>query len=162
LHSAHPLHDSQAAVEAADRVIDAYTTVARWVAQDFKRRTVPPGLTSTQFAILALLEAFESLNVSQLADRLALSVPTVVRAVDALARKDLVVRQRSSQDQREVMIASTETGQLMHAEMKQMRRERVARLLQQLQPDEVEGLVRGYEAMAKVVRTERNDEGYVL
>jgi DNA-binding MarR family transcriptional regulator len=142
-------HDRSDVGEKADRIIALYATISRWGARDFKRSQAPAGLTPTQFAILALIERFERLNTSQLADRLDLTVPTVVRAVDALERKGLVVRRRRADDHREVVLLVTPEGNTVRQEMEQMRRERIITLLSAMTDDEVEGLLLGYEGMAR-------------
>src|SRR5437588_3025420 len=129
--------------QIADRIIALYTTISRWGARDFKRSQAPGGLTSTQFAILALIERFGSLNTSHLADRLELTVPTVVRAVDALERKGLVLRRRSADDHREVVLLVTPSGNDVRREMEQMRRERIVTLLSAMSEEEISGLLLG-------------------
>ncbi len=142
--------------EVAERVVAAYIAVARWSAQEFKRSTRRPihgggssGVTATQLAILALVDASGGLTVSHLAERLDLSVPTVVRAVDALERKLLVARQRSAEDRREVNIAPTLEGREAREILEGQRRQRVSRLLSGMTDEEVQALLIGYEAMAR-------------
>src|SRR5919202_108007 len=90
--------------DMAERILALRERIQRWSARDFKRSSAPLGLTHTQFTILAFVEKAEGLNMSALAERLDLSSPTVVRAVDALERKGLVTRGRGSRDHREVII----------------------------------------------------------
>ncbi len=145
-------------LQAADRISAAYTTITRWAARDFKRTKAPSGLTSTQFAILVLVHRFDGLSISQLADRLDLTVPTVVRAVDALERKRLVVRQRSMEDQREVKIAATSEGKRARADLEQARRERLMRLLSAMSEAEIQSLLVGYEALARAALVQEEEE----
>lgn len=149
-------------LEAAGQIISAYTTIARWASRDFKRARVPAELTSTQFAILAHVDQLQRLTVSQLADRLDLTVPTVVRAVDALQRKRLVVRQRSVEDQREVMIAATPEGKRVRLELERARQERLARLLRRMSDEEVGALLVGYDALARAALEDQGEERQVV
>jgi DNA-binding MarR family transcriptional regulator len=142
-------YDQSDIEQIADRIIALYTTISRWGARDFKRSQAPAGLTQTQFAILALIERFESLNTSQLADHLELTVPTVVRALDALERKGLIVRRRRADDHREVVLRVTPEGNSVRQEMEQLRRQRIVKLLSFMTEDEVRGLLLGYEGMAR-------------
>jgi DNA-binding MarR family transcriptional regulator len=137
-----------------DRIMTASTTVSRWGARDFKRRNLPGDLTATQFAILALLERHEGMNTSQLAERLDLSAPTVVRAVDALERKDLVTRSRSAHDHREVVLAMTDVGRSVKGAMEAARRERLMRLLSVMTDEQIKALVIGFEALARATETD--------
>jgi DNA-binding MarR family transcriptional regulator len=137
----------------AERLMAARERIQRWSARDFKRRQTPHGLTHTQFAILAAVPEPEGLNMSALAERLDLSVPTVVRAVDALERKGLVTRQRSRIDHREVAIVVTPDGATIHNEVRLARRDRLMRVLASLSDEELEGFLRGYEALARALTT---------
>jgi DNA-binding MarR family transcriptional regulator len=138
-------------VETADRIVAAYTSIGRWVARDFKRSNAPAGLTATQFAILALVDRYERMNTSQLADRLDLTVPTVVRAADALERKSLVFRVRDGDDRREVTLVLTAEGQRMRVALEQARRDRVLRLLSAMREGDVQALLIGFEGLAQAV-----------
>jgi MarR family transcriptional regulator for hemolysin len=145
--------------QIADRIITLYGTISRWGARDFKRRQAPAGLTPTQFAILALIERFESLNTSQLADHLDLTVPTVVRAIDALERKGLVERRRRADDHREIALRVTPEGNTVRQEMEQLRRQRIIKLLSSMTAEEISGLLLGYEGMARAAtQTSRQDK----
>jgi DNA-binding MarR family transcriptional regulator len=135
----------------AERLIAARERLARWAARDFKRRQTPLKLTQTQFAILQKVDHAEGLNMSALAEALDLSVPTIVRAVDALERKALVTRQRSSRDHREVCILVTPEGLRAHEETRRLRHERLVPILTCLSDREVEGLVNGYEALVRAL-----------
>jgi len=139
--------------EMAERLIAARERIQRWSARDFKRRKTPVGLTHTQFAILAAVDTAEGLNMSALAERLDLSVPTIVRAVDALERKGLVTRQRSTIDHREVAIVVTPDGASIHNEVRVARRDRLVRVLASLSEEELDGFLRGYEALARALTT---------
>lgn len=144
--------------EVAERIIDAHSAVNRWSSRDFKRSASPSGLTQTQFAILGLSHGPPGMNASQLADQLDLTVPTVVRAIDALARKGLIVRRRNIQDQREVVIVVTPEGERVREAFGRARRERLAGLLDVLSEQEVHGLVLGYEGLARAARMEEEEE----
>ena len=140
--------------QMAERFLALRERIQRWSARDFKRSSVPFGLTHTQFAILASVESAEGLNMSALAERLDLSVPTVVRAVDALERKGLVTRARSSRDHREVTILPTPSGVDAYEQMRRARKQRLLDILSTLSDDELNALLRGYEALANALDTD--------
>lgn len=140
--------------QMAERFLSLRERIQRWSARDFKRRSVPFGLTHTQFAILACVEGAEGLNLSALAERLDLSPPTVVRAVDALERKGLVTRTRSAHDHREVRILPTRAGTDAYEHMACARKERVVCALSTLSDDDLSALLRAYEAFADALDTD--------
>jgi DNA-binding MarR family transcriptional regulator len=135
----------------AERLLALRERVQRWSARDFKRSSVPFGLTHTQFAILAFVEGAEGLNMSALAERLDLSAPTVVRAVDALERKGLVTRARNTRDHREVTILPTPAGVDAYEQMRSARKQRLLVALSTLSDQEMNALLRGYEAFANAL-----------
>lgn len=138
----------------AERLLALREQIQRWSARDFKRSSAPFGLTHTQFAILASVEGAEGLNMSTLAERVDLSAPTVVRAVDALERKGLVTRARSSRDQREVTILPTPAGVNAYERLRCARRQRLLVALSALSDDELDALLRGYEALANALEVD--------
>jgi DNA-binding MarR family transcriptional regulator len=138
----------------AERILALRERIQRWSARDFKRSSAPLGLTHTQFTILAFVEKAEGLNMSALAERLDLSSPTVVRAVDALERKGLVTRARSSRDHREVTILPTAAGVDAYEHMRSARKQRLLIALSTLSDDELNALLRGYEAFANALDAE--------
>jgi DNA-binding MarR family transcriptional regulator len=132
----------------ADRIVAAYGVVSQWTARDFKRTRSSYDLTRTQLNILGLV-ARGQITASQLAERLELTVPTVVRALDALERKSLLRRQRSRLDRREVELALTPEGDRVRLEREAAIRENLVSLLTGMDDEDVQGLVRGFEAMAR-------------
>ena len=143
--------------DVVERVLSAYSTISRWSARDFKRRAFPAELTATQLAILHRVDKSPGITMSQLAERLDLSTPTVVRAVDALERKQFVVRRRSARDRREVEMEITPAGAEARSALDAARRERLLRLLGDMSEDEIAGLLMGFEGLARA--TERADAG---
>jgi DNA-binding MarR family transcriptional regulator len=142
----------------AERFLALRERIQRWSARDFKRSSAPPGLTHTQFAILACVEGAEGLNMSALAERLDLSAPTVVRAVDALERKGLVTRVRSVRDHREVTILPTPAGAIAYDQMRFARKKRLLAILSSLSDEELNGLLAGYEALANALDADDADQ----
>jgi DNA-binding MarR family transcriptional regulator len=86
--------------------------------------------------------------MSAIAERLDLSAPTVVRAVDALERKGLVTRARSARDHREVSILPTPVGGEAYEHMRRAHKQRLLAALSALDDDDLDALLRGYEAFA--------------
>lgn len=142
--------------EAAAEILTASNVVGRWWARDFKPGQTPDDLTFTQFAILSLAEQMPGINLSQLAEHLDVSVPVVVRAVDALERKSLVLRHRPSMKQRDVTLAPTAEGKETRAIVEQMRYDRLCDLLEKLSDAEVAALVLGFNGLMRAVSPAEN------
>lgn len=67
------------------------------------------GISSLQHGILRMLQ-FDTLTISEISQRMGLDPSTLVRAVDALERKDLARRGRDPHDRRRNPITITEKG----------------------------------------------------
>jgi DNA-binding MarR family transcriptional regulator len=67
-------------------------------------------LTGPQLAALRALTAEGSMSLTQLADCISLSLPTVSGIVDRLEARELVCRERQSDDKRRVLVRLTPTG----------------------------------------------------
>lgn len=143
------LVDRESLRPMAEEIFALYGQLSRWWAHDFKRGHGSCGLTDTQSSILARINRSGPLTVSQLAEYLDLSVPTVVRAVDALERKQFVTRRRSHADLRQVLVEETEMGSATQAAFQEGRRERFMRLLSLMSEDEVQSLIAGYRGLAR-------------
>jgi DNA-binding MarR family transcriptional regulator len=76
------------------------------------RRGAAVGLSPTQGQILAFLRGPGAMGVpmSEIAAALAITLPTVSESVSALERKELVTRERSSEDARRVLVRLTPSG----------------------------------------------------
>lgn len=120
------------------------------------RDTAPRGLNPTQAQVLALLRASATpLRLSQVADGMAVTLPTASDAVKALVAKGLVAKTRAADDARAVALTLTETGRDA-AEHGASGPEFVLAAVESLTPAEQAAFVRG---LVKMVRTlqERGD-----
>ncbi len=82
------------------RAIDMYS----------KKLSKESGLTSPQLIVLQEIGMTPGIMVKQIADNINLSSATVTSILDRLESRELVVRERSSQDKRKVGVFLTDTG----------------------------------------------------
>jgi DNA-binding MarR family transcriptional regulator len=73
----------------------------------------PLGLTYPQYLVMVVLWEKESLNVRQLGERLFLDSGTLTPLLKKLEGQGLVLRQRSSTDERQVIIGLTPRGRAL-------------------------------------------------
>ncbi len=81
--------------------------LARLLERHWTEAYKPFGLTAPQGFLLRAVLRRPGMLQGQLADALAISRPTATRALDGLVAKDLVARQPSSSDGREIEIHPT-------------------------------------------------------
>jgi len=97
-------------------------------------------LTSNQMNYLAVIHHLDNPNITELAQQLKLSKPTVKVAVDKLIDKEYVYRVRSDHDRRSVHLHLTEKGKLIN-QMHDYAHKRIAEIfLRKLSEDEVKVL----------------------
>jgi DNA-binding MarR family transcriptional regulator len=99
---------------------------------------IPPA----HFRLLGIL-ASHSCNLSELAVRRAVSLPTMSNSISVLVERGWVKRTPSPHDRRQVLLELTPDGRAVLADMKNRAEARVAELLGELSPDELADLVAG-------------------
>ncbi|UFS61617.1 MarR family transcriptional regulator [Sulfurimonas sp. HSL-3221] len=77
----------------------------------FTKCIEPFGIAPEQFATLKIISEDGEITQSEIAEILAKGKPTVSRALDALEKKELIVRERKSEDRRIKPIHLTAKGQ---------------------------------------------------
>lgn len=97
--------------ELADRTLVALSKIGLALRSESWKDTVPRGLNPTQAQVLVVLKrAGAGLRLSDIADRLGVSAPTVSASVSALERKGLVRKRPADDDARAIHISLTRAG----------------------------------------------------
>lgn len=82
------------------------------------------GLSPSQLALLDAVAADGPLLVGQVAERAGVSGPSATRMLKQLERRGVVTRQRSTDDEREVLVDLTQQGRTLVARQRDALRER--------------------------------------
>ena len=99
-------------------------------------------MSPAHFRLLAIL-ANHSCNLSELALRQAVSLPTMSNSISVLVERGWVKRVSSPGDRRQVLLELTPVGREALDEIKDQAEARVAELLNQLSSHELESLSAG-------------------
>lgn len=108
-------------------------------------------VTPVQFGILALLVSGERLDLSTLAERMALDPSTSGETVNRLVAKGWVEREADPADRRRKLIRISEAGRTLFGQQRDAVSRVQALVLEGLSPDEREGFLRG---LRKLVRAQ--------
>jgi MarR family transcriptional regulator, transcriptional regulator for hemolysin len=100
------------------------------------------GASLTTWAVLRSAEHEEGLSQRELAARMSIESPTLVRHLDRLEEEGLVVRRRDDQDRRVTRVALTAAGHRRYAELREVAASVDAQLRSLLTDDEIETLER--------------------
>jgi len=97
--------------------------------------------------VLTLLEAEGPISMSHLAEALDISVASATGVVDRMEKRGLVERRHDLDDRRVVLVHPAPGGATVFGEIDARRRKGLAKLLEHLSDDELEGLLRGHRAL---------------
>jgi DNA-binding MarR family transcriptional regulator len=114
--------------ECAHEVLDAVPTVMRLI-RNHLRRYGTKEMSVPQFRTLNFLYRKEGVSLSEVADHIGLTLPTMSMLVDGLVAKGLLDRREDLQDRRRMTLTLTEPGR---ARLESARRDTVAYLEERL------------------------------
>jgi DNA-binding MarR family transcriptional regulator len=129
-------------------IVKVIPLVMRTLAAGQRRSSYP--MPTAHMRLLNIL-AHHSCNLSELAVRQAVSLPTISNSISVLVERGWVKRVRSPDDRRQVMLELTPDGREMLAEFKSHAEARVAELLSQLSPDELKSLAAGISILEQAL-----------
>jgi DNA-binding MarR family transcriptional regulator len=96
----------------------------------------PEDVSVPQFRVLTFLRRREGASLSDVAEHVGLTLPSMSKAVDGLVKRGLVARETSSYDRRRVTLALTADGKEALQAATQATRARIAEMLDTLSPEE--------------------------
>ena len=132
--------------EAAMATLIASRSLLGFVAQ-----SLAPALeemTMPQFRVLVVLDGEGALRMGDLAERIGVHPSTLSRTVDRLVGAGWLERASGQESRREVHVALTARAQELVADVAAQRRSGIARVLQELPPEDRAAVHRGMEIFA--------------
>ena len=134
------------ALEVASRLRLAVTRTARRLRQE-----AAPGLTPTLAAALATVERHGPLTPSELASAERVQRPTATRVVARLEEEGLVERSPDPRDGRSCLVAATDAGTDLLAELRGRKTAYLAERLERLPADDVAALDRAADVLERLL-----------
>ena len=104
-------------------------------------------LSLVHLNVLTVLDADGPQPMRALAESLDVSQASMTGIVDRMEQRGLVARHRDDEDRRVIRVSLTETGRRMIEGIAAERRGRLARLLEELTDEELDGFLRGSRAL---------------
>jgi DNA-binding MarR family transcriptional regulator len=117
------------------------------------RRT--PDLTVPQFRTLVFLSKFPGAGLSDLAEHIGLSLPSMSKMIDGLVSKGLVTRVECVSDRRRVSLSLTTTGKSIYRQASRGTNAALAKRLDALSPEESANLSQAMRAVERIFTNER-------
>jgi len=110
------------------------------------------GVSLLGFQVLAILEMRDAIPMGHLAEELAVALPNATGLVNRMEERGLVVRRDDRADRRVVLVELTAAGRRLIGEMESERRERMGRLLAQLDPTQQDRLLESVKDLVGAAR----------
>jgi DNA-binding MarR family transcriptional regulator len=121
--------------ECTAELLSTVPLVMRTIRSEMRSRR-PAGLSVPQFRALSFIYRHEGVSLSEVAEHLGLTLPTVSRLTDALVKREFVAREVSAADRRRATLRLTEKGVSTLVDAAQHTRIRLAELLKPLSQEE--------------------------
>lgn len=102
--------NSMSETELGLKILKDLRRITRAIDINSKRLSLEGNLTSPQIFSLAAINKSGPLTIAEIAEEVHLSSSTMVGIIDRLEAKNLVIRERSRTDRRQVMVYITEEG----------------------------------------------------
>lgn len=141
-------------MNAKSEVFRALGEVVRTIRSRVDRALQQSHLRLGQYQVLRHLWDDDGLTPREIADRLAVEMPTVTRTVQRMVRDGLVERQAHPDDARSVRICLTKRGHDLHPQLAEIIAEQTEHVLRGFSPQERATFVAMLERIAENARTE--------
>jgi DNA-binding MarR family transcriptional regulator len=140
--------DSPMVETCAAAVMDTVPLVMRIIRAEMRSHRTPD-LSVPQFRALLYVNRHAGASLSDVAEHLGLTLPSVSKLVDKLVARRLITRESAPEDRRRMILTLTPDGQAALQAAAQATQTRLANLLSTLSPDELTTIV---EAMTMLHR----------
>jgi DNA-binding MarR family transcriptional regulator len=140
-------------IEFFTRLESVLMEIGRWMHVEYDAH-LASGITGSQFFVLQKIDDKGRLTVSEVADKLSVSLSAITALVDRLVQAGLVVRSRDEQDRRLVWLEATEKGREILARCIEGRRQVAIKCFGRLPEDDLQKLLEIYEKVLAALKTE--------
>ena len=115
-------------------------------------------ITIDQLKSLFFIDFKGRTNFKNLAAALGVTPPNITGIIDRLAAQGLVSRQENPEDRRTTLLQTTDKGKTMLNRLREISKNQSAPILNQLSLEELEALVLGFRAIARVLVNSREEK----
>jgi len=98
--------------ECASRVLEVVPLVIRAIRAEMRRHRTPD-ISLSQFRTLAFINQYPGASLSEVAEFIGLTLPSMSRMVEGLVARDLVRRETHPRDRRRLTLSLTQQGLAM-------------------------------------------------
>ncbi|GAA0369346.1 MarR family transcriptional regulator CosR [Bowmanella denitrificans] len=156
------ISDSGGKMEKHDELLVALRKVIRAIDLHSKQLERQVGLTGPQLLVMRAITRFNGAMVKEIADHTNLSPATITSILDRLQSRELVLRQRCTEDKRKVGVYLTDAGIKALQAAPQMLQEHFIRRFDDLKDWEQSLLVSSMQRLAAMMNAEQLDASPLL
>lgn len=149
-------------MEKHDELLVALRKVIRAIDLHSKKLEREVGLTGPQLLVMRAITRFNGAMVKEIADDTNLSPATITSILDRLQSRELIIRQRSTEDKRKVGVYLTEIGANALKAAPKMLQEHFIRRFDDLKDWEQSLLVSSMQRLANMMDAEQIDASPLL
>ncbi|MBT1064807.1 MarR family transcriptional regulator [Bowmanella sp. Y26] len=149
-------------MEKHDELLVALRKVIRAIDLHSKKLEREVGLTGPQLLVMRAITRFDGAMVKEIADDTNLSPATITSILDRLQTRELIIRQRSTEDKRKVGVYLTENGTKALKSAPKMLQEHFIRRFDDLKDWEQSLLVSSMQRLANMMDAEQIDASPLL
>jgi DNA-binding MarR family transcriptional regulator len=132
-----------------DEVIAGYEALMQQLADTRAPEFLEIDITMPQAKLLYLLGALGELHMSQLVQRLGVSLSTISGLVDRLVDHGLVIRREDPVDRRQVLVGLTDAGRTFIDRFRELNARQMRALLEQLDDADLDHVRTGLVALGR-------------
>ncbi len=153
------MENSATPLEAAHAIIGGVPRLARLMRQDLRKHSA--GLfTEPQFRVMAYLFREGKTCLSGLAEYQGVSLPTMSKLIQGLEARDLVTRERDSEDRRRVLLRLTPAGCTAYEQLLRRTENHIVEWIEALNGEERADVIRIFERLVALFAGVNLDDYY--
>lgn len=118
------------------------------------RKGCPVDLSIPQFRMLLFLKRHSGASISDLAEHIGLTLPSMSKTVDGLVKRGLVSRETSTTDRRRAILTLTTCGEETFMAAKNATRAQIAEKLDALPPEERATVILAMQILRPIFTTQ--------
>ncbi|WP_159084817.1 MarR family winged helix-turn-helix transcriptional regulator [Dongshaea marina] len=149
-------------VESCDQVLRLLRRIIRSIDQHSRQLTMRYGLTIPQMLVIKEICHNQGLTLSEISRAINLSPATVKPIIDKLESRGYVVRERSCQDRRKLMLVATDKSLQFFEESPSLMQENFVEEFSKLQDWEASMILSTLQRVASMMDAEKFDAAPLL
>ena len=139
--------------EAAEAILETVPLIMRTIRREMRSQSGPE-MSIPSFRTLTYLNHHQGASLSEVAEHMGLTPPSVCKMIDGLVSRGLVQRVTSPDDRRRVELALTPAGQAMLRSARAHTQSRLAEMLAGLSPEQLTQVAQSLKTLRAVFGTE--------